>query len=179
MKLSAIVALDLDAGIGLRGQMPWPRLPADLARFKAHTMGKPVLVGRRTWESIGRPLVGRHLIVVSRTLDASAAQAGVQIARDLPHALDLASQWGIEGVVAGGAVLYAALLDRCSELLVTVIHDRYGCDTFFPYGPFPGNVFAPGKVGWAERWETADIESRPADAHNPVDMEFVRLRRGA
>lgn len=161
MRLSLVVAMDMDNGIGKNGTMPWPRLPRDMARFKAVTMGKPVILGRKTWDSIGRPLPGRHLIVVSR--DATfTAPSGVQLARDIPQALDLASGWGEEGVVAGGGDVYAQLLPRCERLYLTEIQGSYECDTFFQY---------------VSDWKRTHFEWHPADDKNPVDMLFTDFVR--
>ena len=161
MRLSAIVCMDKAGGIGKGGKMPWPKLTADLARFREHTMGKPVIMGRVTWESIGKPLPGRHIVVVSHSLDHSVAQAGVQIARDIPQALDMASCWGPEAVVAGGATIYQPLLFRCSELLVTVLDESFDCDVFFP---------------WYGTWKVDEPTRLPAE-QSPIGMWFYRLTR--
>lgn len=151
-----MVATDLDCGIGKNGTMPWPRLPRDMARFKAVTMGKPVILGRKTWDSIGKPLPGRNLIVVSRD-PSFTAPSGVQLARDIPMALDMASAWGEDGVVAGGGEIYQQLISRCERLYLTDIHDSYGCDTFFRHG---------------FNWVQTSFEQHPADEKNPVDIAF-------
>lgn len=161
MRLSLVVATDLDCGIGKNGTMPWPRLPRDMARFKAVTMGKPVILGRKTWDSIGKPLPGRNLIVVSRDPSFSTP-SGVQLARDIPMALDMASAWGEDGVVAGGGEIYQQLLDRCERLHMTYIAGSYGCDTFFHAG---------------SQWKPWHSEHWPADEKNSVDMRFADFVR--
>lgn len=161
MRLSLVVATDLDCGIGKNGTMPWPRLPRDMARFKAVTMGKPVILGRKTWDSIGKPLPGRNLIVVSRD-PSFTAPSGVQLARDIPMALDLASGWGEEGVVAGGGEIYGQLLHRCERLYLTSIIESYDCDTFFHAG---------------FQWKQVSTKLYPADEKNPADMIFADFVR--
>lgn len=156
-----MVATDLDCGIGKNGTMPWPRLPRDMARFKAVTMGKPVILGRKTWDSIGKPLPGRNLIVVSRD-PSFTAPSGAQLARDIPMALDLASGWGEEGVVAGGGEIYGQLLHRCERLYLTSIIESYDCDTFFHAG---------------FQWKHVSTKLYPADEKNQADMIFADFVR--
>jgi len=123
--MTAIVAMTPSRVIGLGDSIPW-RLPDDQRWFKEVTLGHPVLMGRRTFLSLRRPLPGRRNLVVSRSADF----AGVQMVRDLqsfdPRPDDP------EVFVIGGAQVYAVLLPRCRELLVTHLRSEHPGDTFFP-----------------------------------------------
>ncbi|MCP3144328.1 dihydrofolate reductase [Pyxidicoccus xibeiensis] len=130
MKLSAIVAMASNRVIGAGNALPW-RLPADLARFKRLTMGHTLVMGRKTYESIGRPLPGRTFIVVTRQRDF--APAGVQVAHSVDAALEQARARGDDEVfIAGGAELYAQTLERWSRLYLTRIARDFPGDTLFP-----------------------------------------------
>jgi dihydrofolate reductase len=127
MKLSAIVAMAANRCIGKDNTLPW-RLPADLKRFKQLTLGHTLILGRKTYESIGRPLPGRTMLVVTRQRDY--APEGVQVAHSLEEALERAS--GDEVFIAGGAELYRQAMDRVERLHLTQVHADYEGDTFFP-----------------------------------------------
>lgn len=128
MTVSLIVAVAANGVIGRGGGLPW-RLSSDLKRFKALTMGHHLLMGRRTWESIGRPLPGRTIVVVTRRQGLEAE--GVLWARSPEEALQLAA--GDEEVfVAGGAELYRALLDRADRIYLTRVHASPEGDTHLP-----------------------------------------------
>ncbi|AKQ64040.1 Dihydrofolate reductase [Myxococcus hansupus] len=130
MKLSAIVAMAANRVIGAGNQLPW-RLSADLARFKRITMGHTLVMGRKTYESIGRPLPGRTFIVVTRQRDF--APAGVQVAHSVDDALAKAQASGdTEVFIAGGADLYAQTMDRVQRLYLTRIDRDFPGDTCFP-----------------------------------------------
>jgi len=116
--------------IGRGGQLPW-HLPDDLKRFKQITMGHPIVMGRRTYESIGRPLPGRRNIVVSATL-TKPPHEGVQIARSLDEAVAMAATSGARAFVIGGAVLYAAAMRRVDVMHLTELDDAVEGDAFFP-----------------------------------------------
>lgn len=114
--------------------MPW-RLPGDFAHFKRATMGKPVVMGRKTFESIGRPLPGRTVLVVSR--DADFAPDGVAVIRSIEEALAVAEtvarqRSAEETMIAGGATLYHALIGAASRLYITEVDLAPAGDTFFP-----------------------------------------------
>lgn len=128
MRLAAIVAMDARGCIGKDNALPW-RLPADLRRFKQLTMGHTLLMGRKTYESIGRPLPGRRLVVVTRRQDY--APEGVQVAHSVEEALELA-RGDDEPFIAGGAELYRQTMDRVRRLYLTRLEGEYPCDTFFP-----------------------------------------------
>jgi dihydrofolate reductase len=123
--MKAVVAMTPDRVIGRAGQIPW-RFPEDLKWFKGVTYGQTVLMGRKTFESIGRPLPGRTNLVVSRT----AGFAGVEMIRSLDD-LD-PRQYPREVFVIGGAEIYERLVPLCDELFITHIHQEFDGDTFFP-----------------------------------------------
>ena len=137
--------------IGRDGGLPW-RIPADLKRFKAMTMGKPMIMGRKTFESFGKPLPGRRHIVLTR--DPGWRVQGAELARTVEEALALAG----EGVVAvvGGAEVYALLLPYCDRIELTEVHGDFAGDTLMP----------PPGPEWREvaREEHAARDGRPAFA---------------
>jgi dihydrofolate reductase len=125
-----IAAVAHDRVIGAQGGLPW-RLPEDLKRFKATTLGHPVVMGRRTFASLGKPLVGRTNIVVTRQA-GFAAPEGVRVAASPGEALDLALALHPKVFVIGGAELYQAALPRATEALLTLVDLRVEGDTRFP-----------------------------------------------
>lgn len=132
--LDIVVAMAENAVIGRDGGMPW-HLPTDLKHFKALTLGRPMVMGRRTFDAIGRPLPGRQIIVVSR--DPAFKPEGVTVLSDLQTALDAAAASaeakGVSSfVVAGGGFLYAATIDRADRLYVTRVAASPDGDTHFP-----------------------------------------------
>ena len=134
MIFSAIAAMARNRVIGQDNGLPW-RLPGDLKFFKATTLGKPVVMGRKTFQSIGRPLPGRPNIVVTR--DPGFAAEGVHIARDIDSALDLAARLARETgaqevMVIGGAEIYAQALPRLDRLYLTEIDAEIEGDAHFP-----------------------------------------------
>lgn len=130
MRLALIAAVARNGLIGRGGELPW-HIPADLQFFKAATMGKPMIMGRRTFESIGRALPGRTSIVVTR--NAGFAAAGVEVADGLDRALELAAQTGADEVmVIGGGEIYAAALPRADRLYLTEVHIDAEGDVYFP-----------------------------------------------
>ena len=160
--VTLIVATDRQGGIGLGGGLPW-HLPDDLRRFKALTLGKPVVMGRRTWDSIGRPLPGRLNIVVSR--DPRRAIEGATVAATLEAALAAAGNVP-EVCVIGGAEIYRLALPLADRVELTEVHANVGADTFFP------------PLDPAE-WEEVAREDRAADERHAHPMSFVTLRRRA
>ena len=126
--VSLVAAVARDGGIGHRGEL-LVRLPEDLRRFKAITHGQPVVMGRRTWQSIGRALPGRRNIVVTR--DAGLRLEGAETTASLDEALTLAADAPIVHVI-GGAELYALALPLADELQLTEIDAEFPADTFFP-----------------------------------------------
>ena len=130
MALSLIVAVADNGVIGRDNALPW-HLPGDLKYFRRVTMGKPVVMGRKTFESIGKALPGRINIVVTAT--AGWAADGVEVAPSLPAALDLARRPAPEAevMVIGGARLFEAALEQADRLYLTEVHGRFAGDVFF------------------------------------------------
>ncbi len=128
MKVSVIVAMAANRAIGLDNQMPW-HLSADLKKFKQITMGSPILMGRKTFESIGRPLPGRKNIIISRNADYQ--QQGCEVFNSIDAAFAACSQLD-EIFVIGGATFYQAVLERADLLYLTEIHKTFPADTYFP-----------------------------------------------
>ncbi|HUI65249.1 MAG TPA: dihydrofolate reductase [Bacteroidota bacterium] len=135
MKLAIIAALAHNRVIGKAGKLPW-HISEDLRRFKRLTGGHTVLMGRTTWESLGRPLPGRRNVVLS-----SGQVSGVEAYASLPDALRALSECDTVFVIGGGKV-YAQLLDRADELHLTLVHQEVEGDAFFPpYEHLLGTVF--------------------------------------
>lgn len=128
MKISLIVAMASNRAIGLNNQMPW-HLSADLKKFKKITMGAPILMGRKTYESIGRPLPGRTNIIISRNPEYS--QPGCLVFDDIDKALAGCGD-AEEVFVIGGSDFYQAMLPVVDTLYLTQIHREFQGDTFFP-----------------------------------------------
>jgi dihydrofolate reductase len=126
-RLSIIVATDANRGIGINNSLPW-HLPEDLAHFKRATTGHPIIMGRKTFDSIGRPLPNRRNIVVTRNPHWS--HAGVESAASLAAAAALAGDG--EAFIIGGAQIYAEALPLADRLIVTEIAGNFDCDAFFP-----------------------------------------------
>lgn len=128
MKISLIVAMSSNRVIGLDGKMPW-HLSADLKRFKHITLGSPILMGRKTFDAIGRPLPGRENLIISRNPDYR--QPGCRVFTDIDNALRHANA-SAELFVIGGATLYEALLPRADYLYLTLIQREFAGNTYFP-----------------------------------------------
>lgn len=168
MKLSLIAALAENGVIGRDNKLPW-HLPNDLKYFRAVTIGKPVIMGRRTWESLGRPLPGRTNIVITRQSGYEAS--GAKVVSTLDAALQLAAQVALidgqdECVVIGGAEIYALALPRCERLYLTEVHATVEGDAYFP--PFD-----------RARWREVRRERFAAEGPNPFDYSFVVYERAA
>jgi dihydrofolate reductase len=147
MKLSLIAALAENGTIGKDNELPW-HLPDDFKWFKQNTLGKPVIMGRRTWESIGsKPLPGRKNIVVTRS--PSSPVAGVEMAFNLQGAVELAGR-GDEVVIIGGARLYADALPIADQMYLTRVHAEIEGDTVFP------------EITW-DQWERVSLDKHTAD----------------
>ena len=130
MRLSLVAAVAENRVIGRSGGLPW-RLPGELGRFKALTMGKPVIMGRRTYRDIGRPLPGRRNIVISR--NRSLCIDGVSVVHGLDAALAAAAMdGGGEVMVIGGAEIYAMALPRAGRMYLTEVHAAARGETRFP-----------------------------------------------
>jgi dihydrofolate reductase len=129
MKISLIVAMASNRAIGLNNQMPW-HLSGDLKRFKQITMGHPIIMGRLTFEAIGRPLPGRTNIIVSR--NPSYQQEGCVVVDSVEAAINHGRRLADEVFVIGGATLYEATLPLADSLYITQINQDFDGDTFFP-----------------------------------------------
>ena len=134
MKVSLIVAVSRNGVIGIDNQLPW-HLPEDLKYFKSVTMGKPIIMGRKTFDSIGRPLPGRTNIVITR--DSSWQAEGVEVAQTLPQAMTLGqlacAQAGVdEAMVIGGEQIYRMTLPAADRLYLTEVQAEVEGDAFFP-----------------------------------------------
>jgi dihydrofolate reductase len=130
MILSMIVAVSENGGIGLGGRIPW-RNSTDLQLFKQTTMGHHLIVGRKTYESIGRPLPGRHMVVVTRQWGYQAP--GTTVARSLQEALDFAREEGeSEAFIGGGAEIYAQAFPRADRLYISRVQAVVEADTYLP-----------------------------------------------
>ncbi|MCL1125188.1 type 3 dihydrofolate reductase [Shewanella surugensis] len=129
MRIAMIAAMANNRVIGKDNQMPW-HLPEDLRHFKAMTMDKPIVMGRKTFESIGRPLPGRHNIVITRQEHFSAS--GITIVDSIDSAIMAAGQ-SDELVIIGGGQLYSAMLPKAERLYLTEIKLDVEGDTFFPH----------------------------------------------
>lgn len=162
MEISLIVAMAKQGVIGSNNQLPW-QMPADLAYFKRQTLGKPILMGRSTFESIGRPLPGRLNIVLSR--DASRQIEGVAMVTSVEDALHLANTAAHqELMVIGGGQVYALALPMASKLYVTRIDVQVDGDAVFPE--------------WNEKeWELTMCDSHQSDEHNEYNYIFEVWQR--
>ena len=160
MKLSLLVALDRNQVIGREGRLPW-HLPADLKHFKAITMGKPIIMGRKTHESVGRPLPGRRNIVLTHQADYTAT--GCEVFSSLELALD-ATRHEAEVMIVGGAALYAAALPLCTRLYITEVDVEMDGDVHFP-------SFA------RTQWREVSAEHHAADATHACAYSFKVLDR--
>jgi dihydrofolate reductase len=158
--ISIIVAMAENRVIGNDNSLPW-YLPADLKHFKAMTMGKPIIMGRKTWESLPGKLPGRPHIVVSSNPDYIAD--GCSVAHSLEQALAVAG--GVpEVMIVGGAMLYAQALPLADRLYLTMVETQVEGDTSFPEYD-------------SEQWREVERERHPADASNPYAYSFVTLSR--
>ncbi len=125
--LTIIVATDQQGGIGINNTLPW-KLPEDLAHFKRLTTGHPIIMGRKTFDSIGRPLPNRRNIVITR--NAAWRHDGVEAVGSVAAAVALLD--GAEGYVIGGAEIYKQSMDLTDRLIVTEVAHTFDCDAFFP-----------------------------------------------
>lgn len=162
MIISLIVAMDEKRGIGKAGKLPW-RLSSDLKTFRELTMGHHLIVGRKTFESIGKPLPGRQMIVVSR--DRGFKPEGCLVAGSVQDALNIAQEHGeTELFVIGGAEIYSQTLQAADRLYLTQVHAEVDADTFFPELNF-------------EQWNPADSSFQLADDKNEYAFTFTVLIR--
>jgi dihydrofolate reductase len=164
--VALIAAVARNGAIGARNALLW-RLSSDMKRFKALTMGRPLLMGRKTFESIGRPLPGRQTIVVTR--DVTYAPAGVAVAHDVDAALRLGESYahalGVgEIVVAGGGEIYAQTIGLAQRLYITEVDLAPAADVYFP--PIDRAV-----------WREVARETGERSARDEADFAFVDYER--
>jgi dihydrofolate reductase len=157
MTVSLIVAVSSNGVIGRDGDLPW-HLPADLRHFKRTTMGHHLIIGRATWDEVGRPLPGRTMVVVTRNRDFTAED--VLVANSVEEALALVGD-DAEPFIGGGAEIYRRALgeDRVDRIYLTRVHAHIEGDTYFP------------TVDW-DRWLLADRVDHPADEKNSYPYTF-------
>lgn len=158
-KITLIAAMARNRAIGIEGEMPW-HLPGELGHFKKATMGKPIVMGRKTWESIGRALPGRQNIVVTR--NSSYHAPGCDLACSLQEAVRIAD--GEEIMIIGGGQLYLQALDSADRMILTEVDCMPEGDTWFPE--------------WdADQWEQAGVRHEQADENNPYAYRVVEWVR--
>ncbi len=157
VRLSIIAAMDRNRLIGKDNALPW-QLPADLAFFKRTTMNKPIIMGRKTFESIGRPLPGRRNIIITRNTayQAEGCECFASVDDALHHLGDID-----EAMLIGGASLYAQNMQRAARLYITEIHAEFDGDAWFP--PIDPAI-------WQPVWR----EDHAADERNAYDYSFVK-----
>lgn len=166
LPVSLIVAATRNQVIGRDNHMPW-HLPADLRYFKQRTLGKPIIMGRKTWESLGRPLPGRLNLVITRQADTTLD--GAEVFTDLQAAIERGQEWareqGVDEVmVIGGGQLYQQALALTQRVYLTRIDLELEGDTFFP-------------VLDAQHWQQTDAQAHPAQDQEPGYTFEVWQRR--
>lgn len=160
MRISLVVAMSENRAIGKDNQLLW-HLPADLQHFKHVTMGKPILMGRKTYQSIGRPLPGRVNVVITRDKNFSAE--GCVVVNSIQSALEVVKDQH-EICVIGGAELYQQMLPTADRIYLTIVHHTFSADVFFP------------ELNLAE-WNVLERTLRAADEKNKYSCEFLMLDR--
>lgn len=157
--ITLVAAMAANRAIGLDGRMPW-HLPRELKHFKQTTLGKPIVMGRITWQSIGRVLPGRQNIVVTRNSTYQAP--GCDVVASLAHAVEVAE--GPEVMVIGGGQIYAEAMPFADRMVLTVVDCEPEADTWFP--------------SWnASDWIEHNSRTEQADESNPHDYRVVELCR--
>lgn len=161
-RLSAIVAMAENRVIGKDNKLPW-HLPADLKHFKYLTIGHPILMGRKTYESIGKPLPERDNIIL--THDATYCAPGCVVVTNIDEALESAtSETNDEVFIIGGAQIYRELLPRIERIYLTIVHADFAGDAFFP-------ELNP------EMWQEKNREKHLPDEKNAYAYSFITLER--
>lgn len=161
MIVSLIAAMADDRVIGIENRLPW-KLPADMQWFRRHTLGKPVVMGRKTFESFGgRTLPERLNIIV--TGDQSYQAEGAVVVHSIDEALKAAGD-AAEVMIIGGASFYAQMLPRADRFYLTLVHGQFEGDAWFP------------DFDW-QQWREAAREEHPADEKNPWPCSFLLLER--
>jgi len=162
MKISLILAVNLKGVIGSQNSLIW-HLPNDLKRFKNLTMGKPMIMGRKTFESIGKPLPGRVSIVIRR--DPNYFAEGITLAHSLSEAIHKAKEISTEEIfVVGGGEIYRQALPLADCIYLTRVYNELEGDVFF-------------ELENESNWQMVDREFHSKDAKHAYDYEFIRLKR--
>ncbi|MFE8695802.1 dihydrofolate reductase [Cytobacillus sp. FJAT-53684] len=159
--ISLMWAMDNNRVIGYKNQLPW-HLPEDLKFFKRMTMGHPIAMGRKTWDSIGRPLPGRENIVITRNPEFTCE--GCTVLNSIDALLEYSRQRDDEIFVIGGAEIFKLILPHSDKLYLTRIYDEFEGDTFFPELQM-------------EDWSLLSQEKGIKDEKNPYDYEFEIYKR--
>ena len=160
-RISLIAAMADNGVIGIANKLPW-KLPADMKWFREQTMGKPIVMGRKTFESFGaKPLPGRTNIIV--TSDANYRAEGCVVAHSIDAALHAAGEVP-EVMIIGGASFYAQTLSRAERIYLTVVHHAFDGDAWFP------------EIDW-DAWHEVTRVDRKADTINLYDCTFLMLER--
>ena len=161
-KISLIVAIAQNRVIGKNNQMPW-HFPADLKHFKKVTYGSPIIMGRKTFESIGKPLPGRKSIIISRQKDYSLNFDSVEIVHSFSDAAKAAKDYE-EAFVIGGSDIYKLALPFAEKIYMTKLDLEVAGDTYFPELD-------------SQKWTLVDEEHHQADEKNPHDYSFLVFER--
>ena len=160
LNISIIVAMAENRVIGIENRLPW-HLPGDMKWFRRHTLGKPILMGRKTFESLGRPLPERHNIVI--TGDTAYQAAGATVVHSIDAALRAAGDVP-EVMIIGGESFYRQMLPQADRLILTLVHADVAGDAWFP------------EFDWSE-WRETERGDHPADDSNPYAFSFLILER--
>ena len=158
MFVSIIVAMDLGGVIGNKEKIPWGKLPADMAWFRKQTRGKPVVMGRKTFESIGEALPERKNIVLSRNLSFAVPEHSV--AHSVDEAISFAGPHTPELMIIGGEEIYEQFLPRANRMYITIVRGNFEGDRYFPAQNF--------STGWRQVFFGYHVK----DAKNPWRLKF-------
>lgn len=159
--ISLIWAMDENRVIGSYNKLPW-HLPEDLKFFKRVTMGHPIVMGRKTHESIGKPLPGRENVIITR--DRQYRSEGCTVLYSIDELLDFASKTDNEVFVIGGAEIFKEIISHADRLYLTMIHHQFEGDTFFP-------------TFHIDEWELESREMGEKNEKNPYEYEFLIYKR--
>lgn len=135
--INIIVAVDQNEGIGKDGKLPWPKIPSDMKRFRDLTKNSVVIMGRKTYDSIGKPLKGRFNIVLTSNAHKHTNRENIVFSNDFTEALNCARVASLEACcdifIIGGASIYKHYMPIVGRVMMTTVSDSYDCDTFFPF----------------------------------------------
>lgn len=162
--IALVLAISENRALGKDNQLLW-RLPNDMKHFKKVTLGHPMVMGRKTFESIGKPLPGRTSIIISRQSDYPVPE-GCLLAASLEEALQAALALDEQVMVVGGGQIYEQALPLAEVIYLTLVHETFDGDTFFPELS-------------ANDWEVAEQEEHEADDRHPYPYTFFTFRRKA